>query len=625
MPINFIWGDDTMSDLKKGLILLAFAGLAFSVPVRASDVKEYRTVYSAELPTLNYLKDNKTAVMQLGYNTVDGLVEFDRFGLVMPSLATDWTVSEDHRTYTFHIRKGVEWYTCEGKKYAPLTAHDFETGMRWVLDRKNASGVANTIYDNVVGASDYYLGKTDDWSTVGIKVLDDYTVQYTFIRPLPYALRMFSFGAYYPACQKFLDEVGEDFGTSNDAMLYNGAYILSDYEPEYRRILTANPNYWNKEAIFIDRIVYKYSKEANSNAPEMFLRGEISEVRLPGTIMDDWMNDPRKKKLIHPDILTNVTYFMAFNFEPTYGEEYSPKDWIEAVNNLNFRKALFHGVDRAAALMAVTPYNTERRYVNTLTRPNLVQAQGVDYTQMDGLKAYTEGESFDPKAALEYKKKAMDELTGKVTFPIKVVMPYSTGSVDEVNQAQVVEQQMERLLGTDFIDVILVPHAATGFTKAVRNAGKYSFMRLGWGPDYTDPLSALDPVMKSAIASKWSRVYLARDYLLPDGRGQFEAMVDRANEEVMDVQKRYELFAKAETFLLDNAFVVPMYLSGGGYIASYIDPFSGMTGQMGTNGLRKLKGAKMLRQPMNMEEHAVAEKIYWAERSEALKRARFER
>ncbi|MGN0838849.1 MAG: peptide ABC transporter substrate-binding protein [Pyramidobacter sp.] len=608
---------------KKAGWAAAFAVMAVSA-VCAAEKKEYRTVYSEELPTLNYLKNSTSSQITLSQNIIDGLIEFDRYGLVMPSLATDWTISDDRCTYTFHIRKGVNWYTCEGKEYAPVTAHDFEAGMRYELNKNNASGIVNTVYDNIKGAKDYFTGKTTDFGTVGIKVLDDHTVQYTFARPVPYALKLFAYGSFYPVCQKYLDEVGEEFATSYDTMLYCGAYIISDYEPEYQRVLTVNEHYWNRKEIHIDRIVYKYNKEASANSPELFARGEISEVALPGTIMDEWMKDPEKKKLIHPNYLSNLVYFMAFNFEPQYGEEYAPKDWLVAVNNLNFRKALYHSLDRVAAVLPLAPYDYKRRMVNTLTRPNLVQAKGVDYTMMDGLKAYTEGESFNPELAVQYKKKAVEELKGRVTFPIKVLMPYSTANVDDANQAQIMEQQMERLLGTDFIDIILEAHPGTGFIRTIRNPGMYSFMRTGWGPDYVDPLSVFDPLVKDILGYHWGRIYLAKDNILPDGSTKFENMVREAAEETRDIARRYELFAKAESYVLDQAYVVPLYRRGGGFIASQIDPFSGFTDQWGGDTVRKLKGARLLDHPMGMEEYAEAEKKYIAERDEARRNAKYE-
>ncbi len=606
---------------------LAAAGLVTLMAVSAAgaaEKAEFRTVYSLELPTLNYLTSSNAAVIDLSQLVEDGLVEFDRYGLIMPSLAESWEISEDRRTYTFHIRRGVNWYTCEGEEYAPVTAHDFEAGMKWQLNKKNASGTANTVYANIAGARDYFEGRNTDWNSVGVKVTDDYTVQYTFINPVPYALKLFAYNSYYPVCQKFLDEVGQDFGTSNDNLLYCGAYIMSEHEPEYQRVLNANPHYWNSDAAHIKRIVYKYNKEASANGPALFERGEVMEVSLPGTIMDEWMNDPEKKKLIHPDVLTTVTYFMGFNFEPKYSEEYAPKDWAEAVNNLNFRKALFHGVDRTAALLPLAPYDAQRRLVGTLTPPSIIQYHGVDYTQMNGLKAYTEGESFNPELALEYKKKAMEELKGKVKFPVSVIMTYKSDVVDDVNQAQVMQQQLEKLLGTDFIRVVIEPYPSTGYIGASRNSGKYSFSVLRWGPDYVDPLSVFDPMMTTALASRYTRINMARGYFLPDGRPEFEAMAEDAAKECLDLQKRYEMFAKAETFLLDNAFVVPLYLHGGGYIASYVDPFSGYTTQWGDHNRRKLKGAKLLDRPMGMEEFAAAEKKYLKERDEARRNAKYE-
>lgn len=580
---------------------------------------EYVDAYAAEPATINCLKSSATQTMRMGYNVLDGLVEFDNYAVLRPCLATSWEVSEDGTTFTFHLRRNVKWYTCEKEEYGEVTAHDFVSAAKWVLTKENASTIANSMYNNIAGAKDYYQGTCADFATVGIKALDDYTVRYQFVKALPYALKLFTFPLFFPANGKFIEECGSEFGTSHDKLLYCGAYILTEYEPEYEHVLEVNEHYWNRKAMTIERIIEKYNKEASANGPELFLRGEITTLLLPGTILDEWMNDPVKKTMIHPHNHTNMAYFMAFNFEPKYEEEYAPQDWLEAVNNLNFRKSLFHGFDRVAALITMSPYDYKKKMLNTYSRHGVVGYDGVDYVMMGGLAKYTQGDSFDKEKALSYKAKAMDELKGKVTFPIKVVMPYNTGNVDNVNRAQVEEQQLENLLGRDYIDIILVPYAASGYSSASRNSGKFSFTELGWGPDFVDPLSSFDPLMKSALAGKWSRLYLARDYVTADGRGQFEAMVDEANKEVRDLKKRYEMMAQAETFLLDNAFVVPFYISGGGFEASYVDPFSGYTGQFGHYSLRKVKGAVLLDKPMNMEEYAEAEQAWLKKRAEELK------
>ena len=182
----------------KKLLVLCLALCALCSPAWAIKT-EYVSVYEAELSSVNCLKDNHTPTMTLGYNILDGLVEFDRFGLLRPCLATDWTVSEDGRVFTMNIRRGVKWYTCEGEEYADVTAHDFVSSAKWVLNKKNGSALANTTYNNIAGAKDYYQGTASDFSTVGIKALDDYTLQYTLLKALPYSIKLFSFPVFFPA------------------------------------------------------------------------------------------------------------------------------------------------------------------------------------------------------------------------------------------------------------------------------------------------------------------------------------------------------------------------------------------------------------------------------------------
>lgn len=582
------------------------------------DMPEYSTVYTAEIDTLNYLKSTNSDGIALFYSILDGLVEFDRFGEMIPCIATDWTVSDDELTYTLNMRQDVKWYDWEGNEVGIVKAQDFVDGIRWILNPDNASSNSKTVYDVLKNAKAYYNGEITDFSEVGVRAVDEFTVEYTVEQPTPYFLKQLSFPCFFPVNGEFLEEQGEMFGIDKDTILYCGAYLMKSFEPQSQRLLEMNPDYWNAEIISIGTLNYKYNSEANSIGAELFLRGEINDFILPGSILDEWMNDPEKKEQMRPHNLTNMSYFMGFNFEPNYDAEYRPEDWAAAVNNVNFRKSLFHALDRTAAILTVEPYDPESKLLNTFTRRNLVQADGVDYTMMGGLAAYTEGDSFDKEKALEYKEKAMAELDGKVQFPILVVLPFSTAKVDTANRMQVIEQQMEGLLGTDYIDIVLQSYPSTGFTKQVRNPGAFSMMELGWGADYADPLGMMNPVHSASSAKNYTRVYLCEDLMDTDGTSKFEKMLDVAAAETKDMAKRYELFAEAETLLLDEAVLIPFYTSGGGYRASYLDPFSGYTSQMGRNGAIKLKGAVMLDKPMGMSEYPAALEQYEKDRAEAL-------
>ena len=580
---------------------------------------EYSTVYTAEIDTLNYLKTSNSDSIALFYSILDGLVEFDQYGEMIPCIASDWEVSDDELTYTFHLRDDVKWYDWKGNEIRNVKAQDFVDGIRWILNPDNASSNSKTVYDVINNAESYYNGEITDFNEVGVRAVDDQTVEYTVKQPTPYFLKQLSFPCFFPVNGEFLEEQGEMFGIDKESALYCGAYLLTSYEPQSERVMEANPNYWNKDIISIGRLSYKYNAESNSIGAELFLRGEINDFALPGSILDEWMNDPEKKEMMRPNNLTNMSYFIGFNFDPNYDEQYKPEDWKTAVNNESFRKSLFHALDREAAIMTVEPYDPESKLLNTFTRRELVQADGVDYTMMGGLAAYTEGESFDEAKALEYKEKALEGLSGKVTFPIQILLPFSTSKVDTANRMQVIEQQMEGLLGTDYIDIILESHPSTGFSAQVRRPGAYSMMEMGWGPVLADPLGMMNPGHTHSLGGSNMRVSMAEDLLDENGNSLFEAALDTADAETKNLAKRYELFAEAECMLLDKAILIPFYTSGGGYKASYLDPFSGYTSQMGRNGAIKLKGAVILDEPMGMSEYPAALEQYEKDRAERMK------
>lgn len=581
----------------------------------------YKYAYAEEITTLNYLITTTWVDMSVSANLVDTLVQYDKYGVLQPALAEKWEVSDDGLEWTFHLREGVKWVDYEGNEVAETTANDFVSSAQYILTKNNESESANIVYSVIKNAEAYYNEEITDFTQVGVKAKDDYTLVYTLKEPVPYFESMLTYVSFFPVYGPFLEEMGESFGTANSTLLYNGQYLLTEFEPQMQRILTKNETYWDKDNIFVTELNYKYNKEAMALGGELFKRGEVLHAIIPPANLDEWMNNPELKDKVSPDRLGTYTYFYAFNFKPQFDAEYEPENWKIAVNNSNFRKSIMSGFNRVAAMTTEDPYNPEYRIINTITPPNFVSQNGLDYTATGDLAALKDKDIFNDKEALSYKEKAVEELTeAGAKFPVKILMPYNTDSSYWAMEAQVVKQQLETLLGTDYIQITLLPHAPTGFLDGTRRAGNYSFMMCNWGPDYADPQTYTDPFIRDG------------NYNFPefttevDSNGKniydvYEAMINEAKAELIDLSKRYELFANAEAYLINNAFVVPFNVSGGdGYVASVVLPFERPYAPFGIATMT-WKGARLLAKPISTDEFNKAQEEWQAERDEALKEA----
>lgn len=580
-------------------------------PVRAPQKSgDFTTVYSGELTTLNYLVTGTSAEQAVAANAVDGLVEYDHLGILHPSLAKSWKISNDGLTYTFTLRSGVNWMTFDGKVYAEVVAQDFVDAMKYVLTKENASRTANIAYD-IKGAQDYFDGKNTNFSTVGVKAIDKYTLEYTLNAPVPYFMTKLTYVCFLPANGKFLAETGSRFGTDHRNFLSNGAYVLTNHEPQNLREFVKNTQYWDATNVHINKLTYRFNREAAQLAPEMFFRGEITSASIPISILDGWMQDPVRKEMVRPAPTSTFSFWYAFNFDPKFPAQYEPENWKKAVNNLNFRKSVFHGLDRIAAMLTFDPYNPERQIRNTITPSGFVTVGGLDYTKLPAF-AKVNTNTYNRNLALEFRNKAQVELRAQgVTFPIKMMMPYNTGSIDWTNRVQVIEQQLENLLGKGFIDVIPVGFPATGFLDATRRAFNYSIQEVNWGPDYADPQTYTDPFLPG---NTYSPLNLSADY-----DGTYEKLISAAKAELIDIKKRYELFAQAEAYLIGMAYVIPYRCGGGGYVASKLHPFTAAYAPFGVSNL-KFKHQIVLDKAMNMKQFEEAQDQWQKDRDAALTR-----
>lgn len=603
--------------MKKlmALALCLAVVLSMAVMPAAAESTAYRTLYSGEFTSLNYLTTATTNEFAMAANVIDTLVEYDEYGQVQPSLAESWTYDEENLTYTFKLREDATWVRADGTEYAKVTANDFVTAAKYILDANNASSTANIFYSVIAGAEAYYLGTSTpeegkepypvmDWDTVGVKALDDYTLQYTLVEPVPYFLSMVTYVCFMPVNADFLAEKGADFGvaTSNENILYNGAYVLSTFEPQQKRVYTKNASNWDADNVLIETIEQTYNKEATTIAPELYKRGDIDQADIDSTIAAEWLADETTADLIHPLRQTGFyTYFYAFNFDPHFDAAYEPENWKLAVNNENFRLSIAAGLDRVKAMLITDPDNPEALIFNTVTPPEFVSIDGVDYTEMGALAEITAKgvDTFDEALALEYKAAAVSELTAAgATFPVKVLMCYNPSSTGWAEECVVVEQQLEALLGSDYIDVIVEAGPSSGFLGEVRRSGKYALLKCNWGPDYADPNTYTDPFYDGSY--NWPE--LAQGYNDENGRSQYYNLVDAARAITNDLTARYEAFAEAEAFLINKAFLIPFGYGTGGYDASRLNPFESQFAPFGISRER-YKGQSVMEKPMNTDEY----------------------
>lgn len=604
-----------------------------------ADVQEMWYLYSEDESDWNYL----VATSNTPGRYIDTLVEYDNYGICQPCLAESWERSDDGLVWTFHIRKGVPWMTYECEEYGEdVTAHDFVTSCSYILDPANGSALADMMF-TIAGAEDYYLAKQAGKDVkfedmVGCKALDDYTLEYTLVEPIPYFLSSTTYKNFMPANAKNIEEQGDLWSTDNETRLYCGEYIMTEYVPQGKIESVLNPTYWDMENMHITAIHETYNAEADTVAPEMFMRGEVNYADIPNEQLDEWLNNPDKYNNIRPCRPSFYAYYFQLNFNPQFDEKYEPENWKLAVNNINFRKSLMHAINKVALTQVDDPYNYEQHIANSITPEGFVSCDGVDYTQVGKLGELNNMDTYDLDKAAEYKAKAMEELEAAgAHFPVIIYMPYDAGDTLYTQRIQVIEQMLEANLGTDYIDIQTEGYPDDGFSASTQRACNYAMQRCTWMADYLDPLSYTDPFRIGQ--NRGSCIYMA------DGMGTssdtpqdgyregytqggdtkywkdlvYDNMVAEANKEVVDINKRYEMFADIEYWLCyEQCYVIPVMRGGTGYMASTLLPFESQYAAFGASDSR-YKYQWVYNKGINSEEYEKGYEQWLAERNARIK------
>ena len=634
--------------MKKRLIgtgLVLATGILLSACGQSNtDTSTYSSTFSANPTTFNYLLDyyaDNTAVIT---NLVDGLLENDSYGNLTPALAEEWSVSADGLTYTYKLRKDAKWYTADGEEYAPVKAQDFVTGIKYAADNKGQA--MDLIQNSIKGLNDYVTGATNDFTTVGVKALDDHTVEYTLTRPEPYWNSKTTNSILFPVNEEFLKSKDKDFGTlTPDSILYNGPYLLKDFTSKSSIEYVKNPHYYDHDKVTIEKVKLAYFDGSDQ---EMTIRNFESGAYTLAGVYPNSSNYAKTKEKYQDNIVYSLqdktSWYFNFNVNrKTYNHtakttDEQKKSTQTAILNKNFRQAINFGIDRTTYSAQSNGQEAASKTLrNTLVPPTFVQIGDKTFGEVTASKLVNYGTEWsginlaDAQDAYFNKEKAQakfaeakKELEAQgVTFPIHLDVPVDQTNKNAVSGMNSVKQTLETVLGSDNV-VIDVQQLSTddfgnvAFLAPNPAARDYDLNFDGWVGDYQDPSTYLDPFnAESGFYLKIFGLDAKEDQELIKNLGldTYTKLLKEADAEDKDVAKRYEKYAEAQAWMIDNSLVMSAMSNGGTASVTKVTPFTRAYSLVGIKGDgNNYKYMRLQKDPVTKKQFDEA-KAKWEEES----------
>ncbi|GEL13573.1 abc-type oligopeptide transport system, periplasmic component [Lapidilactobacillus concavus DSM 17758] len=616
---------------------------------------EYSYVYATDPDTFDYTVTSRSTNSDHLENFVEGLLTRNKYGELVGGVAKSWDVSKDGLTYTYHLRQNDKWTDSEGNEQGTVKAQDFVTGLKHAVDAKSAT--LYVVQGSIKGLDDYVSGKTKDFSKVGIKAIDDHTLQYTLNKPETYWNSKLTYGVMYPVKASFLKSEGKNFGkAATNSILYNGPYILSNFTAKSVIQYKANPNYWDKKNVHVKTVKLTYNDGSNPDGLyKSFMKGDFTGSRVYPTSAD-YKNVLKQSK---DNIIWSTQNSSVFNFtwnlnrgsyNATSKKTNKEKaDTKKAVLNRNFRLAVQFAFNKSSYnAQANGEAGASKSLRNEMTPPDFVSIDGQNYSK----QVEKDLVSLDPDAwkninlddaqdgtynvakAKEYMAKAKKELQAEgVSFPIHLDLPADQKSVLTLNQSKSFKSTVEKNLGTDFVKVNIQLLSEDKYLVATYQAtsGEASDFDIsnasGWTPDYDDPSSYLEiynPSTGSMLQTlgldasatvqgtdKGAAAKKALDF------SEYEDLLSKAEAITSDKNARYKAFAKAEAWLLNSGIQIPVNSAGGTPSVTKSVPFQIPYAQSGLASA--YKGMKIQAKPVTTAQYQKALKAWKAKRAEIAK------
>jgi oligopeptide transport system substrate-binding protein len=450
-------------------------------------------------------------------NVMSGLYRLDENVKPVPDMAEGVDISEDGLVYTFTLRDGIKWSNGE-----PVTSHDFKYAWLTVADPKTASQYSYFIYTYIKGANEFNSGKGSA-EDVAIETPDDKTLKVTLLAPSPYWLGLTAFQSYAPQNQKFVEQQGDKYAKSPDALLYNGPYTLIQANPTSGVTVVKNEDYWNAGKVDIQKVEAKIVKEMGT-AVNLFQSGQLDVTNLQGEYVNEFKGTPELIKQVE-----FATGWLAFNHDEPF------------FKNENIRRAIQMGFDRAAI-------------ANKIINDGSTAATGLvpDKIAGPGDQTFREAEGptvpeYDVQKAKELYKKGTEEVGENPEIELLTYDDSVSRDVSTFLQAQLEKIGMK-------IKVKVQP-----FNQKLQleEDGKFQLSNQAWLADYNDPSTFLDLFESTSPYNTSS----AGNYK----NEQYDQLINSAREE-LNPSKRMDFLLEAEKLLVEkDAGVAPWRFYGGAF------------------------------------------------------------
>ena len=450
---------------------------------------------------------------------IECLYRDDENDVPQPAGAETVDISDDKLVYTFHLREDATWSNGD-----PVVATDYEFAWQQALNPEVASDYAYMLYF-IHNAEPYFNGEVE-WSEVGVKVIDDYTLEVTLDNPLPYATDLFAFPTLAPINQKFYEEVGADkYATDAEYFCCNGMYELTEWSHNSQIVFQKREEYWNADAVGPDEIVYKIITDSQAGL-NSYLSREIDYTDLDSGEVVQQAEAAGFEVGVKP---ARSSYYLIVNTED------------EFMSNQNLRLALAYSIDKQA--LVDTVYQNDNQPMTSFTPPAIMGAN--DSSFQEALVA-ERGEMYpgsgDLEKAQEYLQAALEEL-GCTVDELNLSIDCADDSLRR-NCATFLQEQWRQNLG---IENITVNSMQTKQVAANRQSGDYCMSLGGWSPDYNDAINFLDLWVTDGgnNDSFWSNE-------------EYDNLIAQATAEA-DEEVRQQYLFDAEEILAAEMPIIPLY------------------------------------------------------------------